>query len=147
MTKGFGTTTTAPRPTRPRRKSSSLNAAQQITQQPRRYRIPMNQLTADLQQRLGRGLLVVERGYPAFYWHRDRLPIGSAVTELVNQYDPTQQFILLDVGTGQPTALAFLETPGYILSDRPLADTVAMLADHSNAIASNAVRRWSLEVA
>lgn len=147
MFKGFGIIAPT-KPTKPRRKATALSTAQQITQQPRRYRLGMNQLAAELQQRLGRGLLVVEPGFPAFFWTRDRLPIGNTTTELVASYDLSKQYVLLNVATGQPAALDLNENPcGHILSERPLAETAAMLAEHSSAIANNAVRRWSLEVA
>lgn len=113
----------------------------------RRYRIPINQLAAALQFRLGRGLMAYERGYPLFFWLAEWLDEGVNFTTLVNSYDPASEFLILDVSRADSTKVTIHSIDDEVrhaLSKLPLARAVEALVEENEAIARRAICRWDM---
>ncbi len=111
-------------------------------------KIPLSEIAKPLFEHFGRGMFVIEQGYPLWYYS----PLGDEKKELyhtfIESYDPLQEYVVYDASEEWAKTLTIrLDSPHQLhfklKSNASLQEAIEELFENNDKIAAQAILRWS----
>ncbi len=110
-------------------------------------KIPLSEIALPLFEHFGRGMFVIEEGYPLWYYS----PKGNDLKELyhtfIESYDPQKEYVVYDASSEWAKTFTIrLDSPHQLhfnlKGNASLQEAIEDLFENNDKIAAQAILRW-----